>query len=334
MLKTVRPIKRWPRYALEALNGIPRPGARAAALVRSDRKARRGRAPIARQFDDLGAPPAHRDRRGAAPGLVRDVVPAQDRPQAQMPGRRRGAGAHPASRATACCCPAPSCPASTDGSIARLTEHALIAALTQLVDVRARPASTCISPSTCRCGVLLQLPIAELVDAAPAEVRALARHHPRSDRGPDRARHRSSRRRSPTQLRVSGITDRDRRFRRRLFLVLEPARVAVRRAQARQQLREELRHRRHQRRDLPDRDRSRPPLRQRRGRRGHRECRRPAGAAGDGLRLRPGRADRPADAAGALPRPAAPAREQAAAAGVRAAEQAAPVAASSIGQVA
>ena len=39
---------------------------------------------------------------------------------------------------------------------------------------------------------------------------------------------------------------------------------------------------------------------------------RPAGADGDGLRLRPGRADRAADAEGALPRTVAPAHEQAA----------------------
>ena len=98
------------------------------------------------------------------------------------------------------------------------------------------------------------------------------------------------------ELKACGSHHRDRQFRRRLFLFLQPARRAVCRTQDRRLVREELRDRRHQCGDLPDRDRPRAPLRQRRGGGRHREHGRSAGAGRDGLRLRAGHAGGAADA--------------------------------------
>ena len=106
----------------------------------------------------------------------------------------------------------------------------------------------------------------------PAAIGALARPACRSDRGSDRPRSGTGaedREPAPGERHQ----DRHRRFWRRLFIVLEPARAAVCRAEARPLLRPGLRYRRHQRRDLPDRDRPGASLRQRRSRRWRRICR-------------------------------------------------------------
>jgi hypothetical protein len=90
--------------------------------------------------------------------------------------------------------------------------------------------------------------------------------------------------------------DRDRQFRRRLFVIFQPARPTVRGAEGRSVIRPRLRHRRHERGTLSDGDRSSPSLRQRRGGRGGRDPSGSAGADGDGLRFRPRRAHRAAHA--------------------------------------
>ena len=242
---------------------------RTADMVWTDRgAARRGAAPV--DFD-VAAAPAHRYRRGPAQGLVRDLVPAEGRPQAQTPRRRRGTRAHPASDRTGVLLPGSFLPDITEGSIARLTKHALLATLDSwtifdyagfnLASLHQRAGQRAAHAADPRSG-----------RAASAAVGTLAGHYPGGDRGPGRARHRArARDRQPAA--GERHPDRDRRFRRRLLLAVEPARIAVRRAQARPQLRAQLRDRRHQRRHLPDRDRSRPPLRQRRGRGGRSRAR-------------------------------------------------------------
>ena len=150
--------------------------------------------------------------------MARNLVPAEDRPQAQMPGRRRGARAHPPSAGKACCWPESFLPGIDEDSLAQLTEHALLTTLAQLDDLRRgrlQPASR-----HQRAGQRA-VQAADRRDrrAEPAAVRALARPDPGGDRGPDRARHRAGagdRRRAQGQRHH----DRDRRFRRRLFLVL------------------------------------------------------------------------------------------------------------------
>ena len=108
-------------------------------------------------------------------------------------------------------------PGIADGSIARLTEQALIATLTNW---------SMFEEAGFNLHLAINVPVGVLLAAdpgtggpSPAEVRALARHHPRSDRGPDRARHeaRTGDRRQAARERDP---DRDRRFRRRLLLVL------------------------------------------------------------------------------------------------------------------
>ena len=251
------------------------PSARAPPLVRPDRKARRGGAPLPGQFDDVGRPAAHRDRRGAPQrwfeiwyqpkiDLKRKCLAgAEALARIHHPDLRRAAARH--------------LPAGCRrGQLARLTEHALSPRCTtgHVRGRRLQPASRHQRPGERA--------------AAPADPDAGGASTGRkSERWPgiivevnedQIVRDIKLAQEIANKLRVSGVTICDRRFRRRLFVVLEPARIAVRRAQARQQLREGLRDRRHQRRHLPDRDRPRAPLRQRGGRRRHRElpptCRR------------------------------------------------------------
>ena len=159
----------------------PSPGAGPVRSKNSEKKrAHPGR------FHDIRGTAPDRDRRGAPQRLVRDVVPAQDRSQAQMPRRRRGVGAHspPELRRAA----AGKLPARCRRRQRRPPDRACAGRNPhQLDDVR----GSGLQPAPCHQHAGER--VGEAADSGPgrpvsAGVRSLARHHRGSDRGSDRAR--------------------------------------------------------------------------------------------------------------------------------------------------
>ena len=229
-------------------------------LVRTDQESRRGRGPVAGRVDQGATAPriaideALRDNR-----LEMWYQPKIDiKANASPAPRRSRASAIPRK---ACCCREIFLP-SGDERRPRPSMRCCTLRDWTVFDEAGFNLRLAINVPVNICS---KLPIPQIV-AENRPGRVLAGPDRRGDRGPDRARHRCARRSPP----IAGQRHlgRDRRFRRRLFVVLQPARAPVRRAQARPQLRQGLRQRSDQCGDLPDRDRSRPSLRQRRGRQG------------------------------------------------------------------
>src|SRR5712691_10229488 len=96
LVKRLRPIREVVAGA-RYLDGIPGFDERAPGQVRVGCDVRRRRA--ARRSDHGRAATAHFAGRGAGEQLARDLVSAQDRPQAKVSGRSGSAGAHPPSPA-------------------------------------------------------------------------------------------------------------------------------------------------------------------------------------------------------------------------------------------
>ena len=116
-----------------------------------------------------------------------------------------------------------------EDSVAELAQHALVATLCDWTMFEEAGFNLHLAINV-PVGVLLKLPIAKLVARVSSAIRALARAHCRSDRGPDRSRHRAGARDRHSAA-GERDQDRDRRFRRRLFVVFELTRIAVRGAQ-------------------------------------------------------------------------------------------------------
>ena len=81
------------------------------------------------ESSEPGVPPARRDRRGAAPRLVRDVVPAEDRSASANVSAGAEALARIRHPSHGVLLPDTFLPGIAEASLARLTEHALISAL-------------------------------------------------------------------------------------------------------------------------------------------------------------------------------------------------------------